>query len=142
MTVIGADTTNTQIAFMPQYTAESISISTNLSYNQAEDHATDVRTESRTVAMNIQGRLFNEKFSYGFGGTLDFTTTSDDTTDQRTTAYFFNLDYKLGRFFKGFIVPSLGLKGESNEIYNRIADETTRDYAFTLTLSATSLASF
>ena len=40
------------------------------------------------------------------------------------------------------IVPAIGLRGESNEVDDRINDVTTRDYAFMVTLSINSLTSF
>jgi hypothetical protein len=142
MTAYDADTTNTLVAFMPQYYSEQISVSPNLSYNQTQDHATDIDTDAYTISMEIQGRLPNDKFRYGLGGTLDFTSTSDDMVDQRTTAFHLNLEYELGRFLKGRIIPAIGLRGESNEIDDRINDVTTRDYVFMVTLSINSLTSF
>jgi hypothetical protein len=142
MTAYDADTTNTLVAFMPQYYSEQISVSPNLSYNQTQDHATDIDTDAYTISMEIQGRLPNDKFRYGLGGTLDFTSTSDDMVDQRTTAFHLNLEYELGRFLKGRIIPAIGLRGESNEIDDRINDVTTRDYVFMVTLSINSMTSF
>jgi hypothetical protein len=142
MTANDADTTNTLVSFMPQYYSEHLSVSPNLSYNQTRDHAADINTDAYTISMEIQGRLSNDKFRYGLGGTLDFTSTSDDTVDQRTTVYHFNLEYELGRFSKGRIVPAIGLRGESNEVDDRFNDAITRDYAFMVTLTINSLTSF
>ncbi|MGD9365522.1 MAG: hypothetical protein PVH87_07490 [Desulfobacteraceae bacterium] len=142
MTANDADTTNTLVALMPQYYSEHLSVSPNLSFNQTQDHAADINTDAYTISMEIQGRLPNDKFRYGLGGTLDFTSTSDDSVDQRTTAFHFNLEYEPARFLKGRLVPAIGLRGESNEIDDRINDVITRDYVFMVTLSINSLTSF
>ena len=142
MTATNADTTNVMVALMPQFFTETISVSPNLCYNQAKDRAADIQTDSYTASMSIQGQLHNGKLTYGLGGTLDFTSTSDDLMDQRTNSYYFNLDYKLGDFLRGRVTPAIGMRGESNEIHDRITDQTTRDYAFLLTLSVGALASF
>jgi hypothetical protein len=142
MTANDADTTNVMVALMPQFFTEAISVSPNLCYNQAKDHAADIRTDSYTVSMIVQGQLPDSRLTYGLGGTLDFTSTSDDLMDQRTRSYFFNLDYKLGDFLHNRVTPAVGLRGESNEIHDQITDQTTRDYAFFLTISVGALASF
>jgi hypothetical protein len=141
-TVNNADTTNTLISLMPQYFSELVSISPNLSYNRTDDRAADIQTDMVTVALDIQGRLPNDRFRYGLGGTLDFTTTSDDYVDQRTTTYHFNLEYELGRFLKGSIIPAVGLRGESNLVKDRISDTFTREYVFMVTFSANAVTSF
>ncbi len=137
-----ADTTNTLIALMPQYFSEILSVSPNLSYNKTRDHAAEIDTDVYTISMEIQGRLPNNRFRYGLGGTLDFTSTSDDLVDQRTTAYHFDLAYELGRFFKGGLVPAIGLRGESNLVEDFANDVVTRDYVFMVTFSASAAASF
>jgi hypothetical protein len=142
MTANNSDTTNVMVALMPQFFNEIISVSPNLCYSQAQDLAADIHTDSYTVSMSIQGQLPDSKLTYGLGGTLDFTTTSDDLMDQRTNSYYFNLDYKLGDVLQGRVTPAIGLRGESNEIHDRTTDQTTRDYAFLLVLSVGSLASF
>lgn len=142
MTANDADTTNVMVALMPQFFTEYVSVSPNLCYNQAKDHAAAIRTDSYIISMSIQGRLPNDKLTYALGGTLDFTSTSDDLMDQRTNSYYFNLDYKLDGFLRGYVVPSIGLRGESNEIHDRTTDQTLRDYAFLLTVSASSVISF
>jgi len=141
-TVNNADTTSTLISFMPQYFDELLSISPNLSYNRTDDHAADIQTDMVTVALDIQGRLPNDRFRYGLGGTLDFTTTSDDYVDQRTTTYHFNLEYELGRYLRGSIIPAIGLRGESNLVKDRVNDTLTREYVFMVTLSANAVTSF
>jgi hypothetical protein len=141
-TINDADTTNTLISFMPQFYSEYLAISPNLSYNRTEDHAADIVTDMYTVAMDIQGRLPNNRFRYGLGGTLDFTTTSDDYVDQQTTTYHFNLEYELGRFFRGSIIPAIGLRGESNLVKDRVSDVINREYVFMVTFSANAMTSF
>jgi hypothetical protein len=142
LTANDADTTNIMVALMPQFFTEAISVSPNLCYNQAKDHASGIQTDSYTVSMSIQGQFLDSRLAYGLGGTLDFTSTSDDLMDQQTRSYYFNLDYKLGDFLRGSITPAIGLRGESNEIHDRTTDQTTRDYAFLLTLSVGVLGSF
>ncbi len=141
-TVNNADTTNTLISLMPQYYSEHLAISPNLSYNRTKDHASVIQTDVYTLAMDIQGRLPNERFRYGLGGTLDLTTTSDDYVDQRTTTYHFNLEYELGRFLRGSIIPAIGLRGESNLVKDRISDAISREYVFMVTFSANAVTSF
>jgi hypothetical protein len=92
--------------------------------------------------LGAQGRLWADKFTYGLGGTLNNTSTDDDTVDQRTMNYYFNLDYKIADQLWGYITPVIGLRGESNEIQDDINDTTTRDYSFTLVFSTSSLFSF
>jgi hypothetical protein len=142
MTSMDADTTNVMVALMPQFFGEYVSVSPNLCYNLAKDHASAIQTDTTILSMSLQGRLPNDKFTYGLGGTLDFTSTSDDLMDQRTSSYYFNLEYKLDGFFQGYLVPSVGLRGESNEIHDRTTDQTLRDYAFLLTVSASAVISF
>lgn len=142
MTANDADSTNTLIALMPQYFTEFVSISPNLSYNQTRDHTSGINTDAYTISMEAQGRLPNGKFAYGFGATMDYTTTSDDTLDQKTTAYHINLDYLPGRFFRGRITPAIGLRGESNTVKDYISGEKTQDFAFMLTLTVSTLTSF
>ena len=137
-----ADTANLTMTLMPQYYTEAVSISPNLSYNQTRDLAADIDTDSYTLGLDLQGRIFNEKFSYGLGGTLDFTSTDDDSVDQRTTVYYFNLDYRIGDRIWGYISPVVGLRGESSEIDDQVSDQITRDYSFMLVFSTTTLFSF
>jgi hypothetical protein len=141
-TDLDMDTTNLYLALMPQYYSEAVSISPNLSYNQTQDLAADIATDSYTLGLDVQGRLWSEKFCYGLGGTLDFTATDDDNVDQRTTVYYFNLDYRIAERMWGYLSPVVGLRGESSEFDDQITDQVTRDYSFMLVFSTTALFSF
>lgn len=141
-TALDADTANLTMILMPQYYSESVSISPSLSYNQTRDFAADIDTDSYTLGVDVQGRFFNERFRYGLGGTLDFTSTDDSSVDQRTTVYYFNLDYKIVDRVWGYVTPVVGLRGESSEVDDQILDQTTRDYRFMVVFSTTTLFSF
>lgn len=140
-TDLDADTTLLTLTLMPQYYSEAVSISPNLSYNQTQDLAADIDTDAYTLGLDVQGRFSDEKFRYGLGGTLDFTSTNDGSVDQRTTVYYFNLDYQLSKPIGGYITPVVGLRGESNEVDDQAFDQITRDYRFMLVFSTTTLFS-
>ncbi len=141
-TDMDTDCENLTLALLPQYFSEALSVSPNLTFNQTKDLAADITTDSYTLGLDVQGRLFKEKFSYGLGGTLDFTRTNDDSVDQQTTVYYVNLDYRIGERIWGYLSPVVGLRGESSEIEDKIFDQTTRDYVFMLVFSTTALFSF
>ncbi len=141
-TDMDTDCENLTLALLPQYYSEAVSVSPNLTFNQTKDLAADMTTDSYTLGLDVQGRLYKDKFSYGMGGTLDFTRTNDDSVDQQTTVYYVNLDYRIGERIWGYLSPVVGLRGESSEIEDKVFDQTTRDYVFMLVFSTTALFSF
>lgn len=141
-TALDADTASLTMTLIPQYYTEAVSISPNLSYNQTRDLAADIDTDTYTLGLDMQGRFFNERFRYGLGGTLDFTSTDDSSVDQRTTVYYFNLDYEVADRLLGYITPFVGLRGESSEVDDQVLAQTTREYRFMVVFSTTTRFSF
>jgi hypothetical protein len=141
-TVFNADTTSTTLSFMPQYFSENLMVAPNFSYYRTKDHPTDVSTDSFTTTADIQGRVWEEKITYGLGGTLDITKASDDSIDQRSVNIYYTLNYLIGKNIWGYLNPALGLRGEYNVTNDRLNNEKTRDYLLMLTITASVPFSF
>jgi len=141
-TVFNADTTSTTLTFVPQYFSEKLVVAPNFSFYRTKDQPTDVYTDSFTTTADIQGRVWDEKITYGLGGMLDITTASDDSIDQRSINIFYTLNYLIGKNIWGHLNPALGLRGEYNLIYDRLVKEKTRDYLLMLIFTASVPFSF
>jgi hypothetical protein len=141
-TVFNADTTSTTLTFVPQYFSENLMVAPNFSFYRIKDQPTGVSTDSFTTTADIQGRVRDQKLTYGIGGTLDITKASDDSLDQRSVNIYYTLNYLIGKNIWGYLNPALGLRGEYNVVYDRLLNEKTRDYLLMLTITASVPFSF
>jgi hypothetical protein len=113
------DTTTLTCSFTPSYTLQDISVSSGFSFNQSQYHRTDLMTDTYTINLDVRTKFFKERGSFDIGSTYNIVKTNDGSVDNRNLNSNFRLAYNIKGLLKGFVNPTIALRGT----YLKITDE-------------------
>jgi hypothetical protein len=117
------DTSNINYTLTSSYNIPNISVSPAFSLNQSKVHLTDVRTDTYTINLDLRTKFFRDRISFDIGGTYNIVKASDASVDNRNLNANFRLAYNIRDFLKGYMNPTIALRGTylktTDEIYSR-----------------------
>ena len=138
----GNDTTTTTYTFSPAYSSRHIAISPSASFNRSKYKFTGTRTDTSTINLDLRGDIFDERVTYEFGGTYNRTRSNDGTVNQHNLNTSFRVAYVTGKRLWGFLLPSVGIRGQYGTTRDKAYDDENEDFLLMLAVSSSMLFSF
>jgi len=132
-TETNSDTTTITYMLTPSYNIPNLSVNPNFSLNQSKSHLTDVRTDTYTVNLDLRSKFFREKVSFDVGGTYNIMKADNGSVNSRNLMANFRLAYSIKEFLRGYVKPTIGLRGTYMKITDKVNPGSNRD-EFTLFL--------
>jgi hypothetical protein len=132
-TAANNDTTAITYTFTPAYNAPALMINPSFSINQTKSRITEVRTDTYTMNLDLRTRLFRDSAFFDLGGTYNIIRADNGSVNTRNLVANFRLAYKIKKFLKGYLRPTIGLRGTYLRITDKINPGSDRD-EFTLFL--------
>jgi hypothetical protein len=138
------DTTTITYTFTPSYVfLPNVSINSAFSLNQSKIHLTDLRTDTYTINMDVRTKFFNDGLTFDVGGTYNIMKVNDDSTDNRNLSTNFRLAYNIKDFLKGYVNPTIALRGTYTKFTDNVYPSSNRDeFVLFLVLATTIPFSF
>jgi len=133
------DTTTVTCSFTPSYTLQDISLSSGFSFNQSQYHRTDLMTDTYTINLDVRTKFFKERGSFDIGSTYNIVKTNDDSVNNRNLNTNFRLAYNIKGLLKGFLNPTVALRGTYMKNVDDINSKSSRDEFILFLVLATSV---
>jgi hypothetical protein len=124
--------------FTPAYNIPNLSINPNFSLNKSKNYLSDVTTDTYTITLDLKSRFFQERVSFDLGGTYSIIKTDNETVDTKNLNVNFRLAYNIRNLLKGYLNPSIGVRGTYLKITDRINPGSGRDEFVLFLVLATS----
>jgi hypothetical protein len=137
------DSSTKVYSIIPSYLTNTFSLIPSFSLNQIDYDLTGVRTDNYILNLQIIGKTYYEKITYGMGTTYNVIKSNNNTADGRTLSGNFQVIYALGKYLNGYLNPSVGVKGLYNHMVDRVNAGNGKDeFVLLLVLSSTTNLSF
>jgi len=133
------DTTTVTCSFTPSYTLQDISVSSGFSFNQSQYHRTDLMTDTYTINLDVRTKFFKERGSFDIGSTYNIVKTNDGSVDNRNLNTNFRLAYNIKGLLKGFLNPTIALRGTYMKNKDEVYSQSTKDEFILFLVLATSV---
>ncbi|QXE89741.1 hypothetical protein KP001_15045 [Geomonas subterranea] len=126
--------TTTSVGFLPRFSAGSFSVVPDLSLKRIMDFSAAQRTDQYALNLGLTGTLLERRLDYELKGGYKRECTGGAGTGREVLGAKLKAVYPLARFFSWSRHPSLGLKGEYNEINNLTDDRRENDFSLLISL--------
>jgi hypothetical protein len=137
------DTRTVTYTLTPSYNIPTASVSSAFSLNQSKIHLTGVRTDTYTINLDVRTKFFRDRGSFDVGSTYNIIKANDDSIDNRTLNANFRLAYNIKNLLKGYMNPTIALRGTYMKFTDKINRSADRDeFTMFLVLAATIPFSF
>jgi len=137
------DTTTITYTLTPSYYVPNFSLVPSFSLNQSKNHVSHIWTDTYTVNLDIRTIFLRERASFDVGGTYNIIKGDENTADSRTLSTNFRLAYNIKGILKGFLNPTIALRGMYTKFTDDINPSADRDeFTLFLVLAATMPFSF
>ena len=133
------DTTTATFSLMPAYNMQNMSFSSSFSFNQSQFHSTDLMTDTYTINLDIRTKFLKEKGAFDVGGTYNITKANDGSVNSRNLNTNFRLAYNIRGLLKGFLNPTIALKGSYMKNIDEVYSQSTKDEFILFLVLATSM---
>ena len=133
------DTTTVTCSFTPSYTLQDISLSSGFSFNQSQYHRTDLMTDTYTINLDVRTKFFKERGSFDIGSTYNIVKTNDGSVNNRNLNTNFRLAYNIKGLLKGFLNPTIALRGTYMKNIDEVYSQSTKDEFILFLVLATSV---
>jgi hypothetical protein len=133
------DTTSVTCSFTPSYTLQYISVSSGFSFNQSQYHRTDLMTDTYTINLDVRTKFFKERGSFDIGSTYNIVKTNDGSVNNRNLNSNFRLAYNIKGLLKGFLNPTVALRGTYMKNIDEVYSQSTKDEFILFLVLATSV---
>jgi hypothetical protein len=127
------DTTTITYTLTPSYTITNVSVNPSFSLNQSKIHPTDIKTDAYTINLDLRTKFLRERASFDVGSTYSIIKADDGSTNSRNLNTNFRLAYTFKEFLKGFLNPTVAIRGTYMKITDKVYSGSNRD-EFTLFL--------
>ena len=114
------DNSTVTYTLTPGYNTLNFSVIPNFSLNKSKNILADVTTDTYTITLDLRSKLFRQSMSFDVGGTYSIIKTDDGTVDSRNLNANFRLAYNIKNLLKGYVNPSIGLRGTYLKMTDRI----------------------
>jgi hypothetical protein len=132
------DTTTATFTLTPSYNIQNISVSSAFSFNQSQQHLTDLMTDTYTINLDLRTRFLKERGSFDVGSTYNIVKANDGSVNTSTLNTNFRLAYNIKNLLKGFLNPTIALRGTYMKLTDEINSRSDRDeFLMFLVLSTT-----
>lgn len=135
------DTSTLTFTFTPAYSLPRFSIAPSFSLNQTRTPLTDVRVDNYLASIQLMTKALQDKLSLEMAGSYIVMSANNNSQDSRNFNGNFRIAYALGKYFKGYFNPTIGLKGTYNHVLDHVNTSSGRD-EFTLLLVFSSTIPF
>jgi hypothetical protein len=132
-TATNNDTESITYTLTPSYNMPNVSVSSAFSLNQSKIHMTDVKTDTYTINLDLRTKFLKERGSFDIGGTYNITKADNSSINTRNLNANFRLAYNIKNLLKGYLNPSVALRGSYMKITDKVNRSSDRD-EFTLFL--------
>lgn len=133
------DTTNVNYTITTSYNIPNISINPAFSFNQSQYHSTDLMTDTYTVNLDVRTKFLKEMGSFDVGGTYNVTKANDGSVNTRNLNTNFRLAYNIKGLLKGFMNPTIALRGTYIKNIDEVYSQSTNDEFILFLVLATSI---
>jgi len=133
------DTTTLTCSFTPSYTLQDISVSSGFSFNQSQYHRTDLMTDTYTINLDVRTKFFKDRGSFDIGSTYNIVKTNDGSVNNRNLNSNFRLAYNIKGLLKGFLNPTVALRGTYMKNTDEVYSQSTKDEFILFLVLATSV---
>lgn len=133
------DTTTATFTLMPSYNMQNMSFSSSFSFNQSQFHSTDLMTDTYTINLDIRTKFLKEKGAFDVGGTYNITKANDGSVNSRNLNTNFRLAYNIKGLLKGFLNPTIALRGTYMKNIDEVYSQSTNDEFILFLVLATSI---
>ena len=133
------DTTTVNCTLIPSYNIQNFSVSPSFSFNQSQYHSTDLMTDTYTINLDVRTKFFQEKMSFDVGGTYNITKANNGSVNTRNLNTNFRLAYNIKGLLKGFLNPTIALRGTYMKNIDEVYSQSTKDEFILFLVLATSV---
>lgn len=133
------DTTMVNCTLSPSYNIQNLSVSPSFSFNQSQYHSTDLMTDTYTINLDVRTKFFRERLSFDVGGTYNIIKANDGSVNTRNLNTNFRLAYNIKGLLKGFLNPTIALRGTYMKNIDEVYSQSTKDEFILFLVLATSV---
>jgi hypothetical protein len=133
------DTTTATYTLTPSYNIRNISVSTAFSFNQSQQHLTDLVTDTYTMNLNLRTMFFRERGFFDIGSTYNIVKANNGSVNNRNLNTNFRLAYSIKGLLKGFVNPTIALRGTYLNITDENYSKSNKDEVFIFLVLSTSV---
>ncbi|MBJ6748962.1 hypothetical protein [Geomonas anaerohicana] len=126
--------TTTSVGFLPKFSAGSFTVAPDLSLKRVVDFSAAQRTDQYAVNLGLSGKLLEQRLDYEIKGGYKRECTGVPGTGREVLGAKLKAVYPLARFFNWTRQPSLGVKGEYNEVNNWTEDRRENNFSLLISL--------
>lgn len=138
-TVTNNDTTTITYSFIPAYTTPKLIASSSFSLNQSKVTTTDVRTDTYTISPSVTTKFLRDKASCNLAGTYSIIKADNGSANSRNLNANFTLGYSLKEYFKGYLDPTISLKGSYLKNTDKVNSSLNKDEFILFLVLATTM---
>lgn len=124
----------TSFGFLPKFSAGGFTVVPDLSLKRVTDFSAAQRTDQYSLNLGLTGKLLEKRLDYELKGGYKRECTGVPGTGKEILGAKVKAVYPLARFFSWGRQPSLGVKGEYNEINNLTEDRRENDFSLLISL--------
>jgi hypothetical protein len=121
------DTKTLTFSLIPSYNITNISFSPAFSYNRSEFPQRDLHTDTYTVNLDLRTRFFRERASFDIGSSYNVMKADDGSMNNKTLNSNFRLAYAFRNFLKGYVNPTVALRGTHLKVTDKVYSQSNKD---------------
>lgn len=126
-TISNNDTKTFTATLTPSYNVPNISLAPSFSFNRATFPQRDLRTDTYMINLDLRTKFLRERGSFDVGGTYNIMKANDGSMNSRTLNSNFRLAYAIKNFLKGYVNPSVAVRGTYLKVIDRVYSQSNKD---------------
>ena len=126
-TLSNNDTKTFTATLTPSYNVSNISLAPSFSFNRSTFPERDLRTDTYMINLDLRTKFLRERGSFDVGSTYNIMKANDRSTNSRTLNSNFRLAYAIKNFLKGYVNPTVGLRGTYLKVIDEVYSQSNKD---------------
>jgi hypothetical protein len=121
------DTKTFTATLTPSYYVPNISLAPSFSFNRSIFSQRDLRTDTYMINLDLRTKFLRERGSFDVGGTYTIMKASDGSMNNKMLNSNFRLAYAIKNFLKGYVNPTIGLRGTYLKVIDKVYSQSNKD---------------